>query len=140
MWMKEDRLPPVCDAVRLSDFLSPVMPNLWGRADGIGVGYGWRKDERNAKHMAISHCPLLLSDRSLFLGMMSRRPLSHRSKRYYTLPLSPSTKSTKQHLDVPNPYVSDSSNKAARMMECAACDGTCFNIFYAPFSVLHRLL
>ena len=56
--MKEDRLPPVCDAVRLSDFLSPVMPTLWGRADGIGVGYGRRKDERNAKRGAHGNLPL----------------------------------------------------------------------------------
>ena len=51
------------------------------------------KEVQNVVHVAISHCPLLLSDSSLFLGMMSRRPLSHRSSRYYILPLFPSTKS-----------------------------------------------
>ena len=53
------------------------------------------KEVQNMVHVAISHCPLLLSDRSLFLGMMSRCPLSHRSSRYYILPLFQSTKSTK---------------------------------------------
>ena len=53
------------------------------------------KEVQNVVHVAISHCSLLLSDRSLFLGMVSRCSLSHWSSRYYILPLFPNTKSTK---------------------------------------------
>lgn len=71
------------------------------------------KEVQNVVHVAISHCPFLLSDSHYSWGMMSRRPLSNRSSCYFILPFVPKYEVSQIDTQMfQKMYVSYSSKKA----------------------------